>query len=102
MYRSRRVLCREEAAEWRCSAKSVKGRVRAFMLRVLFVFFSCSLKVGVFWLVTEIMGMFCGGLRSGLLARITVEMATCLRERRRQGFVGPRAVSDTRSSGWGS
>ena len=72
------------------------------MLRVLFVFFSCSLSVGVLSLVTEIMGMFCGGLRSGLLARITVEMATCLRERRRQGFVGPRAVSDTRSSGWGS
>ena len=38
MYRSRRVLCREEAAEWRCSGLSVKGRVLAFMLRVLFVF----------------------------------------------------------------
>ena len=48
------------------------------------------------------MGMFCGGLPSGLLARITVEMATCQRERRRQGFVGPCAVSDTRSTGWGS
>ena len=102
MYRSRRVLCREEAAEWRCSALSIKGRVLAFMLRVLFVFFSCSLSVGVLSLVTEIMVMFCGGLRSGLLARITVEMATCQRERRRQGFVGPCAVSDTRSSGWGS
>ena len=56
--------CREEAAEWRCSALSVKGRVRAFMQRVLFVFFSCSLSVGVLSLVTEIMGMFCGGLRS--------------------------------------
>ena len=38
MYRSRHILCREEAAEWRCSGKSVKVRVRAFMLRVLFVF----------------------------------------------------------------
>ena len=77
MYRSRRALCREEAAEWRCSALSVTKRVRAFMLRVLFVFFSCSLSEGVFWLVTEIMGMFCCGLQSGFLARITVEMATC-------------------------
>ena len=56
MYRSRHILCREE--EWRCSALSVKKRVRAFMLRVLFVFFSCSLSVGVVSLVTEIMGMF--------------------------------------------
>ena len=48
------------------------------------------------------MGIFCGGLRSRLLARINVEVAACQRERRRQGFVGPCAVSDTRSSGWGS
>ena len=71
------------------------------MPRVLFVFFSCSLSVGVLSLVTEIVGMFCGGLRSVLLARITVEMASCLRERRRQGFVGPCAVINTRSGGRG-
>ena len=101
MYRSRHILCCEEAAEWRCSGKSVKVRVRIHAARAVCVS-SCSLSVDVLSFVTEIMGMFCGGLRSGLLARITVEMATCQRERRRQGFVGPCAVSDTHSTGWGS
>ena len=47
------------------------------MLRVLFVFFLAHSVQEVLSLVTEIMDMFCGGLQSGLLARITVEMAAC-------------------------
>ena len=71
------------------------------LTRAVFVF-SCSLSVGVLSLVTEIKGMFCGGLRSGLLARITVVDGDVPARAQTSRFVGPCAASDTRSNGWGS
>ena len=59
-----------------------------------------ALSESVLSMVTEIMVMFCGGFQSRLVARITVEIAACWRERRRPGFVGRCAVSDERL-GWG-
>ena len=50
--------------------------------------FPSSFRAGVLRLVTEIIMMFCGGLRSRLVAPLTVKLAAYWPERRRPDFVG--------------